>query len=436
MQEEPLYLKEFNLALSEKDTRKMLQITEKVLNDESVSNKDKGQLLFIFGCYFIDINDKEKAIITLSKALSYDDMNHNAYIRKIEALISLERIEEAIQCCKEGIKVFPKDEKLLEIKKTLKSLKKGQSDNEMDNDDLGTTKNINLEYDMDDFEEDDEDDEDLEKYDKNKVIIIAASIIAAFIIIGTSSYFIYKKFFIAKPDVVADSKVAQNAESDLSNGGNKSGVESEKYLINNEKPNDPFSGKLASEKDFIFKDSDKSKLTYDDLINKTLDELFIGRNEIFARHGYVYTQKPKLNEYFKDKSWYVPNSKGKEKGYNDIELYNANLIKQVEVVRIAHYNYGNEVIKDFVIADSDKRKLTENDIKNLKDWELIIAKNEIYARHGLKFEMPQISDHFKNQDWYKVDENWSVNKLSKLESSNVNVIAKEESARYLKILNR
>lgn len=431
MQEESLYLKEFNLALSEKDTRKLLQITEKVLNDESVSNKDKGQILFDFGCYFIDINDKEKAVITLSKALSYDDMNTNSYIRKIEALISLQRFEDAMQCCKEGRNIFPKNEKLLELKKVLKNLKKSQSASEMDNDDLGKTKNINLEYDMDDFEDED-DDEDLEKYDKNKVIIIAASIIAAFIIIGTSSYFIYKKFFVAKPDVVADSKIAQNAESDL----NKSKLESEKYLIDNEKPNDPFSGKLTSEKDFIFKDSDKVKLTYDDLINKTLDELFIGRNEIFARRGYVYTQKPKLNEYFKAKSWYVPNTKGKEKGYNDIELYNANLIKQVEVVRIAHYNYGNDGIKDFVIADSDKRKLIENDIKNLKDWELILAKNEIYARHGLKFEMPQIADHFKNQNWYKPDENWSVSKLSKLESSNISMIAKEESARYLKILNR
>lgn len=435
MQEEPLYLKEFNLALSEKDTRKLLQITEKVLNDESVSNKDKGQLLFIFGCYFIDINDKEKAVITLSKALSYDEMNPNSYAKKIEALISLEKYEEAMQCCKEGRNIFPKNEKLLELKKVLKNLKKGQSANEMDNDDLGKTKNINLEYDMDDFEDEDED-EDLEEYDKNKVIIIAASIIVAFVIIGTSSYFIYRKFFAAKPDVVADSKIAQNAESDLSSNGNKSSLECEKYLINNEKPNEPFSGKLTSEKDFVFKDSDKVKLTYDDLVNKTLDELFIGRNEIFARHGYVYTQKPKLNEYFKAKSWYVPNSKGKEKSYNDIELYNANLIKQVEVARIAHYNYGNDAIKDFVIADSDKRKLTENEIKNLKDWELIIAKNEIYARHGLKFEMPQIADHFKNQNWYKSDENWNVNKLSKIENSNINVIAKEESSRYLKILNR
>lgn len=432
MQEEPLYLKEFNLALSEKDTRKLLQITEKVLNDESVSNKDKGQLLFIFGCYFIDINDKEKAVITLSKALSYDDMNPNAYIRKIEALLSLERFEEAMQCCKEGRNIFPKNEKLLELRKALKNLKKSQSSSEMDDDDdLGKTKNINLEYDMDDFEEEDED-EDLEEYDNNKVIIIAASIIAAFVIIGTSSYFIYNKFFVAKSDVVADSKIAQSAESDL----DKSKLECEKYLVNNEKPNEPFSGKLTSESDFIFKESDKVKLTYGDLTNKTLDELFIARNEIFARHGYVYTKKPKLNEYFKAKSWYVPNSKGKEKGYNDIELYNANLIKQVEVVRIAHYNYGNDGIKDFVIADSDKRKLTENDIKNLKDWELIIAKNEIYARHGLKFEMPQIADHFKNQSWYKTDENWSVNKLSKIENSNINVIAKEESARYLKILDR
>ena len=63
------------------------------------------------------------------------------------------------------------------------------------------------------------------------------------------------------------------------------------------------------------------------------DVLKLARNEIFARHGYIFKDK-KLQEYFKSTSWYKGTVKGKdfdmEKEFNDFEKANVALIGSFE----------------------------------------------------------------------------------------------------------
>lgn len=55
---------------------------------------------------------------------------------------------------------------------------------------------------------------------------------------------------------------------------------------------------------------------------------------------------------------------------------------------------------EYIIPDSNSRYLTESDIQNLSIRELNYAKNEIYARHGRKFQSHELQNYFNSKSWY------------------------------------
>lgn len=57
------------------------------------------------------------------------------------------------------------------------------------------------------------------------------------------------------------------------------------------------------EGEYIFPESDQRLLTEEDFEGKTKEELRLGRNEIFARHGRIFKTQD-LNEWFESKEWY------------------------------------------------------------------------------------------------------------------------------------
>ena len=65
-------------------------------------------------------------------------------------------------------------------------------------------------------------------------------------------------------------------------------------------------------------------LTEEDIKGKTKHELRIMRNEIYARHGYIF-KDPILRDYFMQKSWYKPTTISVT--FNDIEQYNVRFIQ-------------------------------------------------------------------------------------------------------------
>lgn len=82
---------------------------------------------------------------------------------------------------------------------------------------------------------------------------------------------------------------------------------------------------FALSSDFIFPNSSHVKLTDFDLKPLTKEYLALARNEIFARHGYVFQTEP-YKSYFRNKTWYKPNPSFKEGELNEIEVYNIQLI--------------------------------------------------------------------------------------------------------------
>lgn len=69
-------------------------------------------------------------------------------------------------------------------------------------------------------------------------------------------------------------------------------------------------------------------LTYSDIAGLTKSQLRVARNEIYARHGYIFKSQD-LKAYFYSQDWYIP-----DPTYNgtlsSIEQYNVNFIKSYE----------------------------------------------------------------------------------------------------------
>lgn len=55
----------------------------------------------------------------------------------------------------------------------------------------------------------------------------------------------------------------------------------------------------------------------------------------------------------------------------------------------------------YIFPESNTRLLTQEEIKKHTKEELRIARNEIYARHGLIFEVEDLQKYFEKQRWYK-----------------------------------
>ncbi|RDY23801.1 YARHG domain-containing protein [Romboutsia maritimum] len=83
--------------------------------------------------------------------------------------------------------------------------------------------------------------------------------------------------------------------------------------------------------DFIIQDSDKRYLTEGELSKHTKPKLALIRNEIFARHGYIFENEP-YKTYFSAKQWYKVDEsfKGDSQQLNKYEEKNINLIKKLE----------------------------------------------------------------------------------------------------------
>jgi len=86
----------------------------------------------------------------------------------------------------------------------------------------------------------------------------------------------------------------------------------------------------------------------------------------------------------------------------------------------------------YIIPDSDKRLLTEAEIREYKYDTLLYAFNEIYARHGYKFETgSRCYNWFTQMPWYKPNENENskdhhatYSQCSDIENKNVDLIKK------------
>lgn len=104
------------------------------------------------------------------------------------------------------------------------------------------------------------------------------------------------------------------------------------------------------------------------------------------------------------------------------ETYNGNTV--YEITTFTKYD-GN-----YLLPNSGTKLLTNNDIKGMSKYDLALARNEIYARHGRKFQTAEYNTYFSGKSWYSINPNYNYSddnsNLNEIEAKNVQFLLNAE----------
>ena len=109
-------------------------------------------------------------------------------------------------------------------------------------------------------------------------------------------------------------------------------------------------------------------------------------------------------------------------------------VQEDEVQDDETQNQDTQVEKDstYILPDSNSRKLTRADLQGLSKEKLRLARNEIFARHGMIFGVPDLDAYFGEKSWYKptysYDDFYDKVEMSAIEEANVALINQVEEA--------
>ena len=86
---------------------------------------------------------------------------------------------------------------------------------------------------------------------------------------------------------------------------------------------------------YLFEDSSYRLLEYEDISTISTADIRIAKNEIYARHGYIFKDE-NLKNYFMGQLWYIPSVKAEEfddSVFSDIEKRNLELLNRLDTYK-------------------------------------------------------------------------------------------------------
>ena len=120
---------------------------------------------------------------------------------------------------------------------------------------------------------------------------------------------------------------------------------------------------------------DQVKLSEFYLYGKTVSELRIMRNEIFARYGYKF-KSDDLSEYFSKQPWYNGKYDNVDTYLTDVDRYNINLIKQKEeLINSKYKEQGKIIYSNESVASREIRKEADKS-------QVVITRQVYFINHG------------------------------------------------------
>lgn len=191
---------------------------------------------------------------------------------------------------------------------------------------------------------------------------------------------------------------------------------------------------VAASLEYVFEDSSERSYSVDELYDYGLEQLYLARNEIFARHGYDFSSAF-LREYFGSLSWYQRRPGFKDPPLSAIEKANVATILAVEKELGGPYlggkavlpgEGGGQVEPPDIFPYSSEQTLSRSVVQTLTLPELSIARNEIFARYGFPFSSKALKDYFGRKSWYVRDESASDPDFNTVEKHNIWLIEKIE----------
>jgi hypothetical protein len=210
-------------------------------------------------------------------------------------------------------------------------------------------------------------------------------------------------------------------------------------------------------------------ITADDLKDRSLRELTLMRNWLYAKRGNEFRRRW-LREFFATQPWYQPDQRAflSEEWRTNLPVEEWELDDQ-NAARIAEYESALttpqlEAMRDVVRARVKAAKtpaandlvelrllsirlggwagegdapadltplenparleklLSLKDLDDLSPRDLKLLRNTIFARRGRPFETPLVKGHFKTVPWYQPDPKYSDKRLSDVDKKNVKLI--------------
>ncbi|MFZ1322539.1 MAG: YARHG domain-containing protein, partial [Ignavibacteria bacterium] len=145
---------------------------------------------------------------------------------------------------------------------------------------------------------------------------------------GITVYYIKMK----ETDDILDgkNKMLTLEDLDVPHKGNSNDQNSIKNNSNNNSSTNNSSRNNNSSTPGKYPEASIGYMTDADLQYMTKTELQIMRNEIFARHGYIFKTNPQMVSYFNSQSWYYPKYSDVNYLLTEIEKSNLKLIKSYE----------------------------------------------------------------------------------------------------------
>lgn len=165
-----------------------------------------------------------------------------------------------------------------------------------------------------------------------KPIIIGVLIGVVILAVGFGSYYFYSKNDTPSKPQASTTNAVENSSSTSTDGNSTSkDNNSADKSKDNSKDNNNAANTNSKSDEYMFTNSGSTKLTDDQVSSLSKENLAIARNEIYARHGYVFQTEP-FKTYFNNKTWYKPNTafKGSDEELSSVERSNVDLILKYE----------------------------------------------------------------------------------------------------------
>lgn len=87
---------------------------------------------------------------------------------------------------------------------------------------------------------------------------------------------------------------------------------------------------------------------------------------------------------------------------------------------------GENTQEDYIIADSDSRYLSVEEVESFDSEKIQMVINEIYARHGRVFKTQEVAAYFQEKSWYHPDDSKTdeqiVSEFNEYEKANVDLL--------------
>lgn len=148
----------------------------------------------------------------------------------------------------------------------------------------------------------------------------------------------------------------------------------------------------------------------------------------FIYNGKWYYAKVSANTTTSSVAWKTMTMTGYSNGetYKGVPVYTV-----TSLTRNSESTGAATAVSGYILPNSSSVLVTEADLAGKSAYQLRLARNEIYARHGRKFSSSTLQNYFNSCSWYSVNANYNYSNdnanLNSIEQANVKFIKNYEA---------